>query len=176
MVFLAACAVTSGSRTADQPRHEDRKYAQLRADAPAINPQDLVAMTFGHDASERDVAEVFRRSTDDTLSQEQTLWEFWHALARCGIYVDRLYRQSEWVSQINACASGPDEVPCVKVRSPRATIHWFLTKDTKEGRLRLDGNSTAVDMVRHMLRKAFPPYVVGGLHVALSQRRNREEI
>ena len=97
-------------------------------------------------------------------------------MARCGIYVDRLYSQSESVSKINAYASGPDAVPCVKVKWPRATIHWFLTKDTKEGRLRIDGNSTAVDMVRHMLRRAFPPYVVGGLHVALSQRRNREEI
>ena len=47
------------------------------------------------DASDRDVAEVCWSSTDDTLSQEQTLWEFWHALARCGIYVDRLYRHSE---------------------------------------------------------------------------------
>ena len=143
-------------------------------------------MTFGHDASDRDVAEMCWSSRDDTLSQEQRLWEFWHALARCGIYVDRLYRQSEWVSQINAFASGPDAVPCVKVRSPRATIHWFLTK---EGNLRIDGNSTAKNVVLHMLRKAFPPYVAGGkfrgsragrqaggLHVALSQRRNREEI
>ena len=87
-----------------------------------------------------------------------------------------MYSQSESVSKINAQARGTDAVPCVKVKWPRATIHWFLTEDTKEGRLRLDGNSTAVDMVRHMLRKAFPPYVVGGLHVALSQRRNREEI
>ncbi len=110
-------------------------------------------------------------------------------MARCGIYVDRLYSQSDSVSKINAYASGPDAVPCVKVKWPRATIHWFLTKDTKEGRLRLDGNSTAVDMVRHMLRKAFPPYVAGGkfrgsragrqaggLRAALSQRRNRKEI
>ena len=47
------------------------------------------------DASDRDVAEVCWSSTDDTLSQEQTLWEFWHALARCGIYGDRLYRHFE---------------------------------------------------------------------------------
>jgi len=107
-------------------------------------------------------------------------------LACCGIYVDILYRQSEWVSQINAYASGPDAVPCVKVRSPRATIHWYLTK---EGNLRIHGNSNAKDIVLDMLRKAFPPDVAGdtlqgsrtgrqagGLHVALSQCRNREEI
>ena len=107
-------------------------------------------------------------------------------LARCGLYVDRLYRQSEWVSQINEFASGPDVVPCVKVRSPRATIHWYLTK---EGNLRIDGNRIAKDIVLDMLRKAFPPYVAGdkfrgsragrqagGLRAAQSQRRNREEI
>ncbi len=107
-------------------------------------------------------------------------------MARCGIYVDRLYSQSESVSKINAQARGTDAVPCVKVKWPRATIHWFLTK---EGNLRIDGNSNAKDIVLDMLRKAFPPYVAGGkfrgsragrqaggLHVALSQRRNREEI
>ena len=83
-------------------------------------------------------------------------------MARCGIYVDRLYSQSESVSKINAKASGTDAVPCVKVQWPRATIHWFRTKDAKQGRLRIDGKSTAVDAVRHMLREAFPPYVAGG--------------
>ena len=80
-------------------------------------------------------------------------------MSRCGIYVDRLYSQSESVSKINAYASGPDAVPCVKVRSPRATIHCYLTK---EGNLRIDGNSNAKDIVLDMLRKAFPPYVAGG--------------
>ena len=78
-------------------------------------------------------------------------------MARCGIYVDRLYSQSESVSKINAKASGTDAVPCVKVRWPRATIHWYQTTDVKRGGLRLDGSSSAVDAVRHMLREAFPP-------------------
>ena len=68
-----------------------------------------------------------------------------------------MYSQSESVSKINAQARGTDAVPCVKVKWPRATIHWVLAKDTKEGRLRIDGNSTAVDLVRHMLRSFVGP-------------------
>ena len=68
-----------------------------------------------------------------------------------------MYSQSESVSKINAKASGTDAVPCVKVRWPRATIHWYQTTDVKRGGLRIDGNSGAVDAVRHMLREAFPP-------------------
>ena len=59
----------------------------------------------------------------------------------------------------------------------------------ERGHLRIDGNSNAKDIVLDMLRKAFPPYAAGGkfrgsragrqaggLHVALSQRRNREDL
>ena len=55
-----------------------------------------------------------------------------------------MYSQSESVSKINAYASGPDAVPCVKVKWPRATIHWYQTTDLKRGGLRVDGASSAV--------------------------------
>eukprot|EP00959_Pyramimonas_sp_CCMP1952_P067735 1413761-Pyramimonas_sp.AAC.1 len=92
------------------------------------------------DACGPEAIEVCFASTRLDGTWEDQMWEWFHSLAYCGIYVDLLYKHTPWEdSHVNAYlkTTSGQQTPAIRVPNLSLTANWYLSHD---GRIRLDGS------------------------------------
>ena len=134
-----------------------RRFAQARANDPPLDPASIMATQVLPDwrpASEQDVPEVAFCSTRlESGTWEEQVWEWLKALALAGIKEENYYAGTEVVA--NAYLKGGESVPAVRCKSLNVTINWYLTRD---GRIRVDGDSFSKMPTMAALRRSHGPY------------------
>ncbi|CAE7797750.1 unnamed protein product [Symbiodinium necroappetens] len=106
-----------------------------------------------------DVQEFEFASSAET--DEGRMWDFFHMLAKLSppVIVQELCIDTAWQHRINAKgAEGTEYVTSVRISPDGPALNWWLTDD---GRIRIDGTASVVEVFKPRLRALLPKYAKG---------------